>query len=153
MVPHAGQSSSQVRASSCAGWQMARAGGADAVHLGLERVEHAHAGAACEERLHEVGADEARAAGDENGGGDHGAVNLRTTAAWSWRAPSRTRRRAASVSGSRRALWAKARTIESASLRLRRLTCHAMRATSAAISRAASRAGSTLRPKRRRLVW
>ncbi len=66
-----------------AGRQVARAGGADAVHLGLERVEHAHGGAAREERVHEVRADEAGAAGDEDGGGNHGAVNLRTTAAWS----------------------------------------------------------------------
>ncbi len=64
-----------------AGRQVARAGGAGAVDLGLERVEHAHGGAARQERLHEVGADEAGAPGDEDGGGDHGAVNLRTTAA------------------------------------------------------------------------
>jgi len=66
-----------------AGRQMARAGGAGAVHLRLQRVEHAHAGAAREERLHEMAADEAGAAGDEDGRGDHDAVNLATSAPWS----------------------------------------------------------------------
>ena len=63
-----------------AGRQIPRARGGGAVHLGIQRVENAHARAAGQERLDEMAADEAGAAGDEHGGRDHDAVNLASSA-------------------------------------------------------------------------
>ncbi len=48
------------------GLRIRRPVGAGAVHLGVERVEHAHALALADERIHQVRTDEARSAGDEN---------------------------------------------------------------------------------------